>query len=457
MRIIKTRGEGAARRLAAVMLWAEMGKIAVGDDLSALPEPHLPWPVVPLPAQTEQGQAAEAHYWPTVGIVLYTEPEEFRVAALVDEVAALLRGTDAHLLARAETVVAAPYSVLQRPASVRSETKVVGPHKPRWRAKDRPKIPPTRVLLYVPRDDSAPKLPPYCSVAAAFTWVFMPVASFLYALSREGDGMNRFNALVASVLYDAGEQIRAQDGAEVFDLSAADFAAAPLPQLFKGFRLSVVSGWDDGCALVVKATGDLECVGRGQSFAPQNTVEPVPLPIAVEPLDEDTLCLPGAGVYQCCYCRVPIGGAAVVLRDVVTVAFCDRHYHAPYLPPPGRHLFVGALANRGVLLCSWCWSALGRGCSWHLRARVSTVRLPVTQAESAARLGLWPLAELLSCTARAVPGMLGAFEASNQKGLHLLLTGANLGENPVLQHRRLWALGLPVLSELRIISEDVRY
>jgi hypothetical protein len=483
MRIIApTDGTVAAeRRLAAWMLCMEHGCLAYGPDLAPLPPPHEPWPRVALPPLTDAGLPVVAHYRPAVGLVFYTAGEAFRVAQLVERLNGLLARVPEDHLRGLRAVAATPVSVLRHKGRVGGGTVVVGPRKPFEKPGARKGPLPARLLLYTP--EAALELPCHFSVRAAFTWVFMPVTAALAI--RDVDSMAAANALIASLLYDAGALARRAEGADFFRLSLEDFDLPGLPPFLAprgaGARRPPAggprpcSGSDSelllggaaglggaGCgALVVSpADGSLSYVGQHLDLrAGGRPADVHRLPLA--PWDPAALAARDGGpreAHQCCVCDAPLGGDAVLVEGARAPLVNPHRGQWAYFPQaPGAPL-LPAGARQGLLLCLPCWGALGSAdcLPRHMEARVSRTVVPGSQALACAACpGFEGLAPLLDGCVRPVPGAPGAFVVQTRAdgpgaGAALVLAGEKLGPFPALTAAGVAALRLPVVAGLRL-------
>jgi hypothetical protein len=507
-RVVKPVGgaEAAERRLAALMLNLEHGCWAYGPNLEPLPGPHEPWPVVPLPPVTAQGVGVVAHYRPTVGLVYYTASDALRLPALLGRLAALLGGTEEHLKGY-RAVAATPMTVLRHKGRVAGGTRV---SRQRWPFS--PPAPsgglPARLLVCAPAvRDPAP--PPHFSVRAAFTWLFVPVTA---AFAIRGVGtMAAFNALVASLLYDAGQFARLADGADYASLAPGDFDLPALPPFLgapaegpgaawwspPAALAPVVAGSGRGVLIVAPAAWlaaeGLEWGETSQGPAPR---DPSRLCLAYAgrppcrcvrcgarraqaaggyaglpwaPWDAAAVVARGPGQFQCCVCDAPVGGEAVLLRDPRAIAPGE-----PCHPGPGEGraalaaplLRATARGSGCLLLCRLCWASLEpAGClARHMGRPPARVAVPCTQAEACAACpGYRGLAPLLGGAVEPVPGVAGAFAVAPAAGRGskatsgphrgaVVLVGESAGPVSALTVPALARLGLPVVSGLRLFE-----
>ncbi len=466
--------ERAERRLAAAMLNVEHAALVYGDDLEPRPPPHAPWPVVVVPPLTARGLPVEAHYRAAVGVVFYTEGEGFRVAELARRLGAALGAAgDAHLRAH-RAVGATPAAVLRRRGAVAGGTRVVGP-RPHFRkveARDDGGAGlPARILMWPGRGQY--KLPPHYSLRAAFTWVFMEVPA-AFEVGELGD-MAAVNAMVASVLYDDALLARAEDGAEVFRLGAADFTPPPAPAGLDGGGGVPGLGGDllgagEGGLVVDPGTAALAYVGRPRSLRVAGAWPPAgwrrvagAAGIRAAPWDPAGLLLRAPGAFQCCACAAPIGGLALVIRGARAPVRSEHRVWAYCALERGEPLLGGAAPaagpDPGLLLCFVCFAALERPecLTAHLGARLEATAVPLTQAEACrACPGYERLADLLEGRAEAVRGAPGAFVVRPAAGAALpgpvVLAGQKLGAYPAFTVPGLAALGLPVVPGVRLVE-----
>jgi hypothetical protein len=476
MKTIKpTDGAAAAeRRLAAWMLNMEHGAVAYGPDLLPLPGPHEPWPLVRLAPLTEKGLPAVAHYRPTVGLVYYTASDRLQVGALVDRLVALLEGLPEDHLKGHRAVAATPATVLRHRGRVLGGNLVIGPRrfykKPVAEKKDEL---PARLLIRTPEADLEP--PPHYSIRAAFTWGFMPVTAAL-AIDTLGS-MAAFNAVVASLFYDAGLVSKLADGADEHRLTLADFDFPRLPAFLAGAdaalekpdprearfgpeahgAMPASAAFGSHGVLLVTPSRHLTFVGNHLCLRARAPPAHSHLPLAA--WDPAAVAVRGPGQFQCCACDAPVGGEAILLWNPKSPAVsCHRAWF--YLPlPTGTPLLRGDNANRALVLCLFCWGALeSASClSEHMGARLARTVVPHTQAEvCAACPGYSGLAPLLDAwPVRAIAGVAGAFVVTTSlngpgAGAAVVLASEKLGPYPMLTAPGVASFRLPVVPNLRI-------
>jgi len=457
MQVIKpTDGRAAAeRRLAARMLCIEHAAVAYTPDLSPIPPPHAPCPLIEIPPITAKGLPSTVHYRATVGIVFYTTGKGFQAGDLVRRVSAILGALpDAHLLTP-RAIGSSLSAVVRRRGQVVSGHAIVGPRKCYKKSKKGASDLPARLLMWTPLVE--PELPQHYSIRASFTWVFMPVSAALDI--GEFGSMAQVNAMIASVLFDDALCSHYPEGAEVLRLFPGDFVTPPPPA-----RLACLASkskcLSNGVLIVHPAT-------RSLSYATRDA----PLHFPVRPtnalpwVEWESLSfgLPAPHRYQCCHCMVPIGGEAVVVRRP-----CTPPPNAHYVWGPGHGLpdhktpLLTGRTGIDLLLCPHCWNSVKSPVCFthHMAAIMMRTRTLLTQAQVCALCpGYEVLSALLEGVVAPVSGVRGAYTlslhgADAKPGELVVLTGCALGAYPHLVIPEITALRLPVFVGLRIAEEE---
>ncbi len=435
--------EGALRRLAAEMLNLECGAVAYGPDLSRLPGPWAPYPVVTVPPVTAKGLPCQVHYQPASGVVYYTRRAGDSVWAWVQRLRELLGGAGVGHLEGPRAVAATPQGVFRARAQVsdwsRARTRLADPD-------DESKQAVVYREVRVPRSEdfgnntdlnhyNSYSPPPISSPYAAFTWHFEPAVYLALMGGRDHlwfDG-RLVNAMVAGVLFDVGGASALADGAST--LTPTGVFALPEPPFpswggegvhyrVNGQRSSGYPQQTDGLFVLRPRGGAPLSVGAPLSGPPHGAYYQVtyvvhapglrprsagkdrePLPFAQ--WDPSTILQP----FSCIHCGVPIGGRAILIRGM-------RHPAAQAHPgkfcggsPWGRLglIIPAACRQTGVLLCPQCWNS---SCDLraHLAASIYQTEVPLSQAASGACIGMTEGAvALLSGKAYPVADVPGAF------------------------------------------------
>ncbi len=495
----------AERQLAAHMLNMEAGALmwAPGAAPSAplvlrdaAPDAAA-YPIVELPARTAAGRPRRVHYRPATGVIYSDGGIE-----LAKRLSALLETVDSAHLRRARAVGAAPMSLIRAvgaasdAAGAASDaagaigTVVAGPRPPYL--KELPPGPardarPARLLLVAPDSETDP--PPY-SVRAVFTWVFLPLSAVLAISARAAHNLSAgpVNALVAGIVYDRRRQFAFANGDTPQLVLATDVVEPPAaagwgppagalrstalppaladlrPTYAFRIRLGDASCIRPGDAAGTAAPGTaapgavkLTLVGNHHTLVRRPTALAAAaaafegLPLVEWPADVAG-CTRGRRGSRCATCRVPVGGAVVLVTD----ASCPKtgyvvinEYRRDSRALSHRDDFLEAIANlsagaplarsgaQSALICSDCWGAMDGSAVSSLRARVARVIVPWSQAEAAEAMGLAGIAALLAAEVRRT-AVAAAFTADiqcqdvGQAPIRLVLAGANLGIWPAL-------------------------
>jgi hypothetical protein len=460
-------GEDVARqRLVALMLNMEHAATVYGPDLVQLPAPHTPWPLIELKPITRKGLGAFAHYSPTVGVIFYTAGVAFSVGPFVRQVEALLSAHSVTHLKRYRAIAATPSTVMRHKGRISDETQVVGPRKCYRKAHHDRGALPARLLLWTPGSEIDP--PPHFSIRAAFTWVFMPVTAVFtphYALLSAASA----NAMIASILYDAGRLSSLKEGVDLYRLGLKDFRIRPLPEVLAGLpgqilpmaRVSLLGAYgpqnifDQGALIVHNGSdggpggGALTYVGSHESLrASPRPYEHLPF----RPWDPERYV--GS---QCCACSAPVAGDVVLLQAPHTPVAAGVHREWYFCSmPPGSPLLREGHVGKALLLCRFCWNMLeSPEClTDHMQAQVLRTTAPHTQVQACEQCpGFEIMALLLGGRVRAtkVSGLfVVSIPVAPGESVDIALAAENLGPLPMLTVPEVAALDLPVLANLRL-------
>lgn len=454
MRILGQLEGGAAaaeRQLAAEMLNMEIGARAFGADGAPLAPPHAPWPLIAVPAATTAGVPYEVHYRPAVGVVYYTRPDRFSVQALVRRLVPLLEAAGAAHLQGYRAAAASPAAVLRYQGRARAGTTVKGPCDPPARlAREGAKIP-ARLMVFTP--DTSTEAPRHWSVAAVFTWVFMPIEAALRA-SREGySSMANVNALVAGLVFDAAG-ICGGDGPAARDvdlLTINELGLVPVPLGIDAAGVAGLCGRGSKGALVIGTTGRVTFAGSYRNLT-ANSATMTAQAVAALASEPWAHAMAASGDTLCALCRTPHGGeAAVVARQLtgsITPGPNQTHTPMRYNPNNNRPLQPPATAT---VLCRFCCPPC---LAEHMGGALTRSMPPLTAAQAcAASASHAALAPLLGSTARAVPGVVGAFILETPAHGTIIITGGHLGGFPTIAHPAVGRLRHPIIAQLNLIKD----
>ncbi len=468
MRIIRpTDGLFAAqRRLAAAMLCLEHGALSHGPNLEPLPAPHMAWPAIPVRPVTTKGLATTHTYRPAVGIVFYTASQDFDVSKYIHAVNQILTKAASldHLFAP-RAVGASPCSIMRRSGDLAPKSVVLDRARGQFRKaqEDGDAELPARLLMWTPGSEM--KLPLHYSVRAGFTWVFMPISA---ALEIEPIvSMANANAMMASILYDAGLMVKHQDSTDIWTLSEKDFDIPRLPDVFAGLPglLSGVSGsplaWVGMNALVVSASNEApnETAGltllRNLNFLlvpPQHSRSPhSKLPRI--PWDSNTVYKDENGAIGCAICSIPAWGEVILIRNPRMPNSSQLHgdWNLTWLAIGSP---LTPQSEKWQVLCPGCVDTLASpSClNEHLGAQVARTTIPWSQVEACALSSAFkPLGALLDGKVVGVPGVPGAFIVETRAdgpaaGARVVVASKSLGKIPALTVPGIAGLRLPVIS-----------
>lgn len=372
----------AERRLAALMWCFEQGARVVGPDFAALPPPHEAWPAVVVPPATSRGHAVTVAFRPVFGYVFYTEHEGLSLEELTRALAGYLPTNN---VSTTQTASASFTTTHEDRGTIilnkHDRVTVVANGRPGHRQR--------RFARCIDVDGCN-------NVQAGFVWRLRPVTWLLERIAactagdaREDDSSGNEDAelrkmLVSSILYDAADLLRLDDGATVSTLSLSDFKVS----------------------LQLAVPGTLIVDGGRLTFAGN-----VALPWVWRPVDGLAEAPPPPAT-RCLTCAAPVGGVAVVFS----------------LQPSGpespiRHNW----RLKTQLLCLRCWGGAGELLAT-LGAEVSRVRLPLSQAQQcAATPGFEHLASLLEGTVTCADGLSGGFILEQEGHPSCLLVGSSRG------------------------------
>ncbi len=431
-------------QLAAEMLCLEHGARAVGPDLAPLPPPHAPWPLIAIPPATKAAVPYSVHYRPAVGIVFYTRPAGFDVSAFVHRVRALLaRASDAHLRGY-RACAASPAAVLRYKGRARegASTIIAGPRAPPVKLPRAGGVVPARLLLFTPPDHIV--IPRHWSVAAVFTWVFMPIEVALKASLEGYSGAANANALVAGLVFDAASILGAPLAPRDIDtLTPTDLGCVPLPAGFDPAPILQLCGPRAPGALVIDGA-TVTFAGSYRNMRRQSAQDTATraLEIAVLPV------MPWDEVKAadtCVICHVPLAGTVVVARQMRSAP----NLHNQMFPPG---YVVGQELNVAVAFCRFCCPPM-ECLRVHMGGACVRAVVPRTLAEACAAYPAYaPLAPLLTGVVHVIPNVANAYSLETKTYGEIVLAGGALGAFPTIACPAVGALRLPAFSQLNLIS-----
>jgi len=483
--VIATKGTiEAERRVAAAMLNIEHGAIAFDDNLVPLPAPHKPATCIAVPPITTNGLPVEVHYRPSVGVVFYTGADGLKVRDMVARIAAML-GTE-HLT-RWRVTAATPSSVLRKDRPCSAAQTVIGARKMFKSVRPSHDLPPARILMWPPPNESTVEFPLHYSIRASFTWVFMPASAAIklphegadprpvmerhWSRIRENWSPTTVNVVMASILYDAAQMTNLADNSEIFrGLTMADIS---VPFRTDNLNLDTVEAGDrlstTHRGLLIRTNGSIELVGDIRTLSVVH--HPIGHPTDKNscknaPTRKDRLALLNSyplinsrpsnilsGGLICCHCNVPVGDETIVLTgNYYSRSAVDRsQYKAAEAKLPHE--------NNSILFCMRCWHGMSNpAClTAHLGAAlVRRWKTGLTQAATCQTTGIndfVQMAQVLSGTAAPIEGVVGAFVVTMKDGSSIVIAGSNLGPVPEFTVPRIAALKLRVYGYLRIVEE----
>ena len=433
-------------QLAAEMLCLEHGARAVGPDLAPLPPPHAPWPLIAIPPATKAAVPYSVHYRPAVGVVFYTRPANFDVAAFVHRIRALLGASDAHLRGY-RACAASPAAVLRYKGRARegASTIIAGPRAPPTKL-PRVGVVPARLLVFTPPDHAV--VPRHWSVAAVFTWVFMPIEVALKASLEGYSSAANANALVAGLVFDAAAILgAARVPRDVDTITPTDLGCASLPAGFDPAPILLLCGPRAPGALVIDGA-TVTFAGSYRNMRRQSAQDAARHALGVAALPVmpwNEALAAGDGRDTCIICHVPLAGAVVVARQMRSAPNVHNRMF-----PPGYT--VGTDLNATVAFCRFCCPPL-ECLRDHMHGVCARAIVPRTLAEACAAYPAYaPLAPLLTGVVRAVPNVANAYSLETKTYGEIVLAGGTLGAFPTVACPAIGALRLPAFPQLNLIS-----
>jgi len=468
--IILRPGDDDVARIAALMLNFEHGALVRGANGEELPPPHKPFPIVELSSITDDGLPTTIHYKPTVGVIFYTAARGFNVETLAEELSNHLEAAGDDHLRGYRTVAATPSTVMRHKARVVGGHVLKGPRACYRNSRTTTDPLPSRLFNWVPPDANG-MLPLHYSIRAAFTWVFMPIT---HAIKVERfNTMSQVNAMMSSILYDAGNICIHEDHTEIRKVKDSDFVCYDPPQTLARVwhRCGTMLNSTSAVLIVDPAVGVMEISGTSSTLfgtrasqtalSHNSPTERVPWtsqqgePLKFEPWEGINL-HEEDGAHTCVFCEIPASDNMVVIRGgIVPAAGVHREWEFNQLNP-GEPLFSPGDHEKGRLLCCRCWNSLSSSSciTTHLNAQLSYTTVPMNQARAFADHPRYSaIGRLLEGTIR--PSEINGAFILTIDGEEAVLCAKKLGNYPRLTCPGISELQLPVLSRLRI-AEIIR-
>jgi hypothetical protein len=314
---------------------------------------------------------------------------------------------------------------------------------------------PARLMLFTP--STYTDAPRHWSVAAVFTWVFMPIEAALRA-SREGySTMANVNALVAGLVYDAAGVCSAADGPAARDvdlLTINELGLVPVPPGLDAAGVARLCGKDAKGALVIGGAGSVTFAGSYRNLVTNGHAMPARAvaALASEPWEH---ALAAAGDAACVLCRAPLGGEDAVVARRLTGATAPpvglTQTHAPMRANAAGANGPLQPAATAIMLCRFCCPPC---LTEHMGGALTRTTPALTAAQAcAASAPHAALAPLLGGTARAVPGVGGAYILETQAHGAIVITGGQLGGFPSIAHPAVGRLRQPIIAQLNLIRD----
>lgn len=214
MLIIKP-GCTALTSIVAEMLCIEAGAVIVTPDLKSLQLPHAAYPTIKINPITKLGKEIVIHYRPTVGMIYYTESDNFCVQEFVQTISLQLTKFS-HLMQYRSGSSA---STLRQDFNPTNDINLIT----KYGTSNPDKNLYARSLQWIDASNifNLNLIRPY-NKFAAFTWIFMPIRLNLHNLSHF-DSLNKINCIISSVFYDVGQCCIIPGDSQVYKLDETDF------------------------------------------------------------------------------------------------------------------------------------------------------------------------------------------------------------------------------------------
>ena len=326
---------------------------------------------------------------------------------------------------------------------------------------------PARLLLVAPMDERT--APPLYSVRAVFTWVFLPLSTVFTISKHPTASASNMNALVAGIVFDWARLLTCPDESEPATLTVDLIQGAPeiarwvntegRPPAFAGFskhyallvarpaERAAAPGGPQGGPLpyVIEYVGDHRTLTRPSTAARRAARRALAALPHVEWPEGVAGCTKGERRSACVCCSAPVGGGAVILTSPccppLTFHMRSRAEGLRALTPGGALAHPDPAAPSSVLVCEHCWTIIDQPTDTFaaLRVEPARVRVPWTQADAAAALGLTDLASLLcSRPTKVAPGafLVSLRDSSGAAAVNVILAGASLGPLPAVDYPR---------------------
>jgi hypothetical protein len=285
------------------------------------------------------------------------------------------------------------------------------------------------------------------------------------------------NATIAGIVYDAANITNLVDGSSVERLKHDHFKSFTRPNFIKVFRYAdggtittdigniSTNNEYNTTALMLDIDGNLKLLGN-YKLTPADPPKPQ---IAEEKWDPTTMIYKGDGEparmgkasdrgFTCLTCAVPLGGDAIVLRNIST----PKYFHVDYCNHDGgiartraQDQPLGGDLIGGYLMCAPCWNSMDVSCTKHLDMVAARTVIPFSQGDACMSCpGYSALGPILNGRASYIDHRpSGAVLVNTPCGAQVILAAQSLGYYPDISHAYIARLGIYTIERVRLFGE----